>query len=119
MRDAFVVWGPRGRSRDPQISLKRGLAMSLRNLRAAAAALLLGSAALGVTATAVSAQTSVSKEVGSAVNEAKSLVTQKRFKDAMSRLDAAPAKTPGERSVIDQMKQYVAVQSGDASIGGV
>lgn len=91
--------------------------MSLRNLRAAAAAFLLGGAVLG--ATAVSAQTSVSPAVGSAVNEAKTLVNQKRFKEAMSRLDAAPAKTPGEQNVIKQMREYVAVQSGDASIGGV
>jgi len=90
--------------------------MKLHTLRAAATALLLGTAVLG--ATAVSAQTTVSSAVGAAVNEAKSLVNQKRYKEAMSRLDAAPAKTAGERSVIDQMKQYVAVQSGDASIGG-
>ncbi len=92
--------------------------MKLRTLRAAATALLLGTAVMGATVTTATAQTSVSKEVGSAINEAKSLVTQKRYKEAMSRLDAAPAKTAGERSVVDQMKQYVAVQSGDASIGG-
>jgi len=91
--------------------------MNIRNLRAAAAALLVGSAVLGASLP-VSAQTTVSSAVGAAINEAKTMVTQKRYKEAMSRLDAAPAKTAGERSAIDQMKQYVAVQSGDASIGG-
>ncbi len=90
--------------------------MNLRTVRAAAAVLLLGTAVLG--ATAVSAQTTVSSAVGAAVNEAKTLVGQKRYKEALSRLDAAPAKTSGEQAVIRQMKEYVAVQSGDASIGG-
>lgn len=90
--------------------------MNLRTVRAAAAALVIGTAVLG--ATAASAQTSVSKEVGAAYNEAKALTAQKRYREAMQRLDSAPAKTAGERAVIEQMKQYVAIQSGDASIGG-
>ena len=92
--------------------------MNVRNLRAAAAAFVIGGAMLG--ATAVSAQTSVSSAVGRPLQEARQLADSGRYKEAMARLDTAAgaAKTPAENNVVNQMKQYVAVKSGDASIGG-
>jgi len=92
--------------------------MSVRNLRTALAALLLGGAVLG--ATAVSAQTTVSAAVGKPLQEARTLADSGRYKEAMARIDsaAAAAKSPAENNVVNQMKQYVAVKSGDPSIGG-
>ena len=92
--------------------------MNVRKLRAAAAAMVIGGVILG--ATAVSAQTSVSSAVGRPLQEARQLADSGRYKEAMARLDTAAgaAKTPAENNVVNQMKQYVAVKSGDASIGG-
>lgn len=92
--------------------------MNIRNLRAAAAAFMLGGAVFG--ATAVSAQTTVSSAVGRPLTEARQLADSGKYREAMARLDAAAAaaKTPAENRTVDQMKQYVAVKSGDASIGG-
>ena len=92
--------------------------MNVRKLRAAAAAVVIGGVMLG--ATAVSAQTSVSSAVGRPLQEARQLADSGRYKEAMARLDTAAgaAKTPAENNVVNQMKQYVAVKSGDASIGG-
>ncbi len=92
--------------------------MNVRKLRAAAAAMVIGGVMLG--ATAVSAQTSVSSAVGRPLQEARQLADSGRYKEAMARLDTAAgaAKTPAENNVVNQMKQYVAVKSGDASIGG-
>jgi len=92
--------------------------MNVRNLRAATAAFLIGGAMFG--ATMVSAQTSVSSAVGRPLQEARQLADSGKYREAMSRLDtaAAAAKTPAENNVVNQMKQYVAVKSGDASIGG-
>jgi hypothetical protein len=92
--------------------------MNVRNLRAAAAAFVIGGAVFG--ATAVSAQTTVSSAVGRPLQEARQLADSGKYREAMSRLDAAAAaaKNPAENRVVDQMKQYIAVKSGDASIGG-
>ena len=92
--------------------------MNVRKLRAAAAAVVIGGVMLG--ATAVSAQTSVSSAVGRPLQEARQLADSGRYKEAMARLDTAAgaAKTPAENNIVNQMKQYVAVKSGDASIGG-
>jgi tetratricopeptide (TPR) repeat protein len=89
--------------------------MNLRNLRATAAALLLGSAVIGA-AVPASAQT-VSAAVGRPLQEARTMADAGRYKEAMARIDAAAsaAKSPHENSVVSQMRQYVAVKSGDTS----
>jgi len=94
--------------------------MSVHKLRAAATALLLGTAVLGAGAAFHPAQAqSVSAAVGGPLNEAKSLVASKRFSEAKAKVDAAAAaaKTPAENAAVKQMKDYLAVSSGDTSTG--
>jgi hypothetical protein len=93
-------------------------------LRAALTAILLATASAGVaaviTAAPVQAQ-SVREVVGKPLNEAKSLAAAKNWKAAMAKVneaEAVPNKTAYESKVIAQMKQYIAVNSGDVSIGG-
>jgi hypothetical protein len=93
----------------------------MRKLRAAATAILLGTAALGAGAAFQAAQAAtVSAAVGRPLTDARSLADAKKYKEAMDRVNAAgaAAKTPAEHQMVDQMKQYIAVKSGDASIGG-
>jgi hypothetical protein len=93
----------------------------MRKLRAAATAILLGTAALGAGAAFQAAQAAtVSAAVGKPLTDARSLADAKKYKEAMDRANAAgaAAKTPAEHQMVDQMKQYIAVKSGDASIGG-
>jgi tetratricopeptide (TPR) repeat protein len=90
--------------------------MKFLTLRAAATALLLGSAAIGA-ATSAFAQATVSAAVGRPLQEARTLADSGRYKEAMARIDAAgsAAKSAHENSVVNQMRQYVAVKSGDTS----
>jgi len=94
--------------------------MTASKLRAAATAILLGTAAVTMTAMAAQAAT-VSPRVGAALKEAQSLAAAGNYKAAMGKIaeaEAAPGKTPDDTSVINSMKQYIGVKSGDASIGG-
>ncbi len=91
----------------------------MRKLRAAATAILLGTAVLGAGSVFQAAQAiTVSAQVGAAINEAKALAASKRYKEAMQRLDSAQPKNAGDSQALAQMKQSIAVASGDASIGG-
>jgi hypothetical protein len=92
----------------------------MRNLRAAATAILLGTAALGAGAALQPALAAVSAAVGKPLLEAKSLAAAKKYHDAMERVNAASAlaKTAEERQIVEQMKNSIAIASGDASIGG-
>ena len=92
----------------------------MRNLRAAATAILLGTAALGACAIVQPALAAVSTAVGRPLNEARVLAASKKYHDAMERVNAAAAaaKSPEERQMVEQMKNYIAISSGDASIGG-
>lgn len=96
--------------------------MTACNLRAALTAFLLGTASIGAAAivTTIPAQAAVSKAVGLAINEARNLAEAKNYKAAMAKVNeaGAAAKTTEENNVVNQMKQYIAVKSGDASIGG-
>lgn len=98
--------------------------MTVRNLRAVTTAILLGTAAIGAVtfaATPAFAAGGVHPAVGNALKEAQSLAAAGKYKEAMAavnRADATPNKTSDETKVIDQMKQFIAVKSGDASIGG-
>jgi hypothetical protein len=92
--------------------------MNVRNLRAVAAALVIGTAAVAGFAPAAHAQASAA--VAGPLKEAVGLTGQKRYKDAMDRVNAASAlaKTAGDRDAVSRTKEYVAIQSGDASVGG-
>ena len=95
--------------------------MTVRNLRAALTAILLGTATAGgvVLALAAPAQAAtVSAHVGPILKEAQALATAGNYKGAMAKLneaEAAQGKTADDTAVINQMKQYIAVKSGDTS----
>jgi hypothetical protein len=97
--------------------------MPVRNLRAALTAILLGTATLGAAALvlAVPAEAAaVSAKVGAALKEAQALTAAGNYKGAMAKINEAEAakSSPDDAAIINQMKQYVGVKSGDASIGG-
>jgi hypothetical protein len=94
--------------------------MTARKLRAALTAILLGTAtacgAALVLAGPAQALT-VSAKVGPLIKEAQSLAQAKNYKGAMAKLNeaSAAASTPDDNAVINQLKNYIAVSSGDAS----
>jgi len=91
--------------------------MTASKLRAAATAILLGTAAVTMTAMAAQAAT-VSPRVGAALKEAQSLAAAGNYKAAMGKIneaDAVPGKTADDTTVINQMRNFVAVKSGDTS----
>ncbi len=97
--------------------------MTARKLRAAMTALMLATASAGALLAAIApAQAqAVRAVVGKPLTEAQQLATQKNWKAAMAKVNEAEAaanKTAAESQVIAQMKQYIAVNSGDASVGG-
>ncbi|HEX4271363.1 MAG TPA: hypothetical protein VHZ32_08245 [Rhizomicrobium sp.] len=99
--------------------------MTVLKLRAALTAILLATASAGAAAVVMSApaqaQAAVRAVVGKPLTEAKALAAAKNWKAAMAKVneaEAAPNKTPAESQIIAQMKQYIAVNSGDVSIGG-
>ena len=97
--------------------------MTARNLRAALTAILLGTATAAATVTLVApAQAAVSFKVGGVLKEAQSLAAAGNYKGAMAKVneaEAIPGRTAEDNDVISKMKNYIAVKSGDASIGGV
>jgi len=97
--------------------------MTASKLRAALTAVLLGTATLGAAALALAAPAeaaAVSAKVGAALKEAQSLASAGNYKAAMAKINEADAakSSPDDAAIINQMKQYIAVKSGDASIGG-
>ena len=95
--------------------------MTASNLRAALTAILLGTATMTVAAMPAHAQATVSARVGAALKEAQALAGAGNYRAAMAKINEAenaPGKTAADTTVINQMKQYVGVKSGDASIGG-
>jgi len=97
--------------------------MTVRKLRAALTAILLGTATAGAVtlAMAVPAQAlTVSAKVGPLLNEAKALMTSGNYSAAMAKLrEAESAKsTPDDTAAINSMKQYIGVKTGDAALGG-
>ena len=94
--------------------------MPVRKLRAALTAILLGTAVAGATVLTIAAPAqavTVSAKVGPLINEAKSMAQAKNYKGALAKLSEAEAvkSTPDDTAVINQMKQYIAVASADAS----
>jgi len=97
--------------------------MTARNLRATLTAILLGTATAAATVTLVApAQAAVTFKVGGVLKEAQSLAAAGNYKGAMAKVNEAegiPGRTAEDNDVISKMKNYIAVKSGDASIGGV
>jgi len=94
--------------------------MTVRNLRAVATALLLGAAAMaGATVlSSTPAAAALRASVGKPLLEAQTLYSQGNYKAAMAKVNEAEAvsgKTAEETNVINQMKNAIAVKSGDAS----
>jgi hypothetical protein len=95
--------------------------MTVRVLRAALTAVFLGAAATVAFVPAVQAQTTVSAHVGTLLQEAQTMAKAGNWRGAMGKVneaEAAPNKTSADTAVISQMKNFIAVSSGDASIGG-
>ena len=97
--------------------------MTVRVLRAAVAAVFLGTAAVAalVPAAPAQAQATVSAHVGALLQEAQAQAKAGNWKSAMAKVneaEAAPNKSAADTQVINQMKNFIAVSSGDASIGG-
>ncbi len=93
--------------------------MTVRNLRAALTAIFLGTAAVAATVGLVSpAQAvTVSAKVGPLLKEAQAMAQAKNYKGALAKLSEAEAvkSTPDDTAVINQLKQFIAVSSADAS----
>ncbi len=98
--------------------------MTVRKLRAALTAILLGTALVGAgtLALATTAQAAtVSHQVGALLQEAQALANAGNYRGAMAKINEAenaPGKTADDSAVISQMKNFVGVKSGDPSIGG-
>jgi hypothetical protein len=97
--------------------------MTARKLRAALTAILLGTAVTGAAALVMAAPAeaaTVSTKVGAALKEAQALAAAGNYKGAMAKVNEAEAakSSPDDAAIINQMKQYIGVKSGDASIGG-
>ena len=93
----------------------------MRKLYSAATAIFLGTSILGNSAMFQSAQAvTVSAAVGKSMQEAMSLLAAGKYREAMTHADAAAnsAKTPAEIQAVKQLKDAIAIKSGDASIGG-
>ena len=95
--------------------------MTVRKLRAALTAILLGTAMVGVSglALATTAQAAtVSHQVGALLQEAQALANAGNYRGAMAKLNEAEGvsgKTADDTTVINQMKNFIAVKSGDSS----
>ncbi len=92
--------------------------MPASNLRAALTAIFLGTASMSLAVMPAHAQTTVSARVGAALKEAQALAAAGNYKAAMGKIneaDNAPGKTATDTTVINQMRNFVAVKSGDTS----
>lgn len=94
--------------------------MTASKLRAVATAFLLGTAMVsgGMLLASMPAEAAVSAKVGKPLQEAQALAAQGNYKAAMAKVNEAEAvanKTAEESKIIAQMKEYIAVKSGDTS----
>jgi len=97
--------------------------MTVRKLRAALTAILLGTAtatgaALILTAPAVAL--TVSAKVGPLIKEAQTMANAGNYQGALAKLKEAEAakSSPDDTTVINQMRQFIGVKTGDAALGG-
>src|SRR4051812_48874038 len=98
----------------------RGLVMTASKLRAVTTAFLLGTATVCGAALILSAPASaaVSAKVGKPLQEAQKLAGEGNYKGAMAKIneaEAMPGKSAEENKIISQMKDFIAVKSGDTS----
>jgi hypothetical protein len=94
--------------------------MTASKLRAVATAFLLGTATVCGAALVLSspAAAAVSAKVGKPLLEAQQLIAKGDYKAAMAKVneaEAIPGKTPEESKIISQMKDAIAVKTGDTS----
>ena len=94
--------------------------MTASKLRAVATAFLLGTAMAcgGAMILSLPASAAVSAKVGKPLQEAQQLAAAGNYKGAMAKVneaEAVPGKTAEETRVIAQMKDFIAVKSGDTS----
>src|SRR5665213_3249908 len=94
--------------------------MSVRNLRAVATALLLGTATFSGAALVLSApaEAALRAAVGKPLLEAETLLNSGNYKAAsanMNEAEAVSGKTAEESKVIAQIKEAIAIKSGDTS----
>lgn len=97
--------------------------MTVRNLRAALTAILLGTAtatAATLLLTAPAAALTVSAKVGPLIKEAQALANAGNYQGALAKLKEAEAakSTPDDTAVINSMRQFIGVKTGDAALGG-
>jgi hypothetical protein len=94
--------------------------MTASKLRAVTTAFLLGTATLcgGAMILSAPAYAAVRASVGKPLQEAQKLAGEGNYKGAMAKVNEAEAvsgKSPEESKIINQMKDYLAVKSGDTS----
>jgi hypothetical protein len=94
--------------------------MTASKLRAVTTAFLLGTATVCGAALVLSAPASaaVSAKVGKPLQEAQALANAGNYKGAMAKIneaEAMPGKSPEENKIISQMKDFIAIKSGDTS----
>ena len=92
--------------------------MTMGNLRAVATALLLGTATLAgaVVLTTAPATAALRASVGKPLQEAQALAREGNYKAAMAKVNEAEAvsgRTAEENSIINALKKYIAINSGD------
>src|SRR5437868_12945828 len=97
--------------------------MTVRKLRAAMTAILLGTAAAGAAALVLSAPAqaaTVSAKVGPLLKEAQALISAKNYSAARAKLNEAEAaaSTPDDRAIINQFKSAIAISSADPNTPG-
>ena len=94
--------------------------MTASKLRAVTTAFLLGTASVCGAALVLSAPAAaaVSAKVGKPLQEAQALTNAGNYKGAMAKLneaEAIPGKSAEENKIITQMKDFIAIKSGDTS----
>ena len=97
--------------------------MTVRNLRSALAAVLLGTAAIGAGAlslTLPAEAATVSHQVGPLLQEAQALIAAKNYKAAMAKLNEAEAvkSTADDTAIINQFKNAISISSADPNTPG-
>ena len=97
--------------------------MTVRNLRAALTAILLGTATAGVAALALTAPAqalTVSAKVGPLLKEAQAMIAAKNYAGAKAKLNEAEAaaSTPDDHTIINQFKAAISISSADPNTPG-
>src|SRR5882757_7986725 len=97
--------------------------MTVRTLRAALTAILLGTASAGVAvmaATAPAQAATVSAKVGPLLKEAQALIAAKNYAGAKAKLNEAEAaaSTPDDHAIINQFKAAISISSADPNTPG-